>query len=166
MNEIFEQVERAVAKIFENSENSEVYICGHSAGAHLATMLLYSDFKNKYNVDASNLKGIISVSGIFDLRPLLETDVNENLKMNLEESSLLSPLLRNDIRLHKNVAFLIAYAENDSPAFHKQSEDFKIYLTKCHGYQDVTSIKIENVDHFDIIENISLNSFSLTKVMF
>lgn len=128
-------------------------------------MLLFSDFKNRYNVDTSNLKGIISVSGIFDLRPLLETDVNDNLKMDIDESTKLSPLLRNDVRLHKDIDFLIAYAENDSPAFHKQSEDFRIHLTKILNYKNVKSIKIDNSDHFHIIESISQNDFILTKVI-
>lgn len=150
----------------EYSGNSKVYICGHSAGGHLATMLLFSDFKNLYNVDASNLKGIISVSGIFDLRPLLETDVNDNLKMDVDESTKMSPLLRNDVRLHNDIDFLIAYAENDSPAFHKQSEDFRIHLTQSLNYKNVKTIKIDNSDHFDIIENISQSEFFLTKVIF
>ncbi|RNA08989.1 kynurenine formamidase [Brachionus plicatilis] len=166
MSEIFCQVERAVAKILENSGKSEVFICGHSAGGHLASMLLFSDFKRIYHVDAFNLKGIISVSGIFDLRPLLETDINDNLKMDLEESRRLSPMLRSDLRLHKDVKFLIVYAQNDSPAFHKQSEDFKMHLSKSLGYENVKSIEIKDFDHFNIIENISRDDFILTKEIY
>ncbi|CAF0799731.1 unnamed protein product [Brachionus calyciflorus] len=166
MSEIVSQVERAVAKVLEYSGESEVYICGHSAGGHLASILLFTNFEQKFNVSSKNLKGLIPVSGIFDLRPLLKTDVNDNLKMVLEESTILSPMLLKESHLNKETKFLIAYAQNDSPAFHAQSEDFKNYISNELGYKNVRTEKIDCSDHFDVIENISQNEFILTKKIF
>lgn len=163
MSEIMNQTERAVAKVLEFSKDSDVYVCGHSAGGHLAAMLLFTDFEKKFNVSSKNIKGLIPVSGVFDLSPILKTDINDNLKMNEKESSWLSPMLRKDPILCKDTKFLIAYAENDSPAFHKQSHEFEVWLKK-NDYEKVKCIQIAKSDHFDIIENISQDDFSLTKV--
>ena len=64
---MIEEIERAVAKILKFSGQSKVFICGHSAGAHLAALMLHTDFKQKYNVDSKNLAGLILVSRVFDL---------------------------------------------------------------------------------------------------
>lgn len=81
---------------------SGLYLCGHSAGAHLAAMVLSTDW-SQYNVTpqikgkvhhvtqawpryhSSFLSGCpvgaLLVSGIYDLLPILSTYVNEPLKM-------------------------------------------------------------------------------------
>jgi arylformamidase len=91
-------------------------------------MMLYTDFKLKYNVEWSRIRAVIPVSGVFDLRPLIHTDVNDNLKMNLSEAVELSPLLRDNIAVpeknRQNIKLLIAYGAEESPAFKSQSEDF------------------------------------------
>lgn len=47
-----------------------LYLVGHSAGAHLATMLALSSFKDeKIN---EKIRGIVGVSGIYDIPKLLE----------------------------------------------------------------------------------------------
>ncbi len=48
MTSLLNEVERAVAKILEYAENSDIYICGHSAGGHLTSMILYGDCEKKY----------------------------------------------------------------------------------------------------------------------
>lgn len=81
-----------------------MYFAGHSAGAHLATMIATSDWL-QLDEEAKNLikgkindiqqytikqfiktlkhflKGYICISGVYDLRPLLRTYVNKPMKM-------------------------------------------------------------------------------------
>lgn len=132
MSGIVEQIERAMAKIFELAGNSEIYVCGHSAGGHLAAMMLYVNFKEKYKVSSKNLTGIIPVSGVFDLRPLLKTDINDNLKMDLNEASNLSPMLKEVCfvgqELRTKIKILLTYGENDSKAFKDQSNAYSEVL--------------------------------------
>lgn len=59
-----------------------VWIVGHSAGAHLTLSLLYDkawlESIDKYlNV----LKGMLLISGVYELRPLLTTSMNDALKL-------------------------------------------------------------------------------------
>ncbi len=58
---------------------------GHSAGGHLAAMLLAWD--------ARVVPAALPISGLFDLAPLIETSINAALGLDDAEARRLSPLL-------------------------------------------------------------------------
>ena len=87
-------------------------------------MILYTDFEIKYNICTKPLAGLILVSGVFDLTPIIETDINDNLKMDLNIAKQYSPLLLENVKFNGNLNIFIAYAEHDSPAFKEQSEKY------------------------------------------
>ncbi len=130
MTQIVSQVEQGIAKVLANSNGSQVFICGHSAGAHLASMMLHTDFsKFKINASKSALNGLILVSGVFDLEPLLVTDINDNLKMDLNESKENSPALKNETPFfsetdRRDMKALVVYGQFESDSFKKQSVDY------------------------------------------
>jgi arylformamidase len=130
MTKIVELVELGFIKIVNKAieSNSKIIICGHSAGAHLATSLMFVDYFKKYNLNDSCISGIVLVSGIYNLIPLLQTEVNINLKMDKNEAEKLSYFNRSHFELTneclKNIQVLIAYGEFDPPSFKQQSIDF------------------------------------------
>ncbi|XP_059587909.1 kynurenine formamidase isoform X2 [Alligator mississippiensis] len=80
MDVMVAQVRRSVACIVRQyPTTSGVYLCGHSAGAHLAAMVLATDWQ-EYGV-APDIKGAFLVSGIYDLEPIVSTYVNDALRM-------------------------------------------------------------------------------------
>ncbi len=130
MTQIVSQVEHGIAKVLANSNGSQVFICGHSAGAHLASMMLHTDF-SKYGVSRSKsgLNGLVLVSGVFDLKPLIATDINDNLKMDLDEAIRLSPALKDETIFFNDIErsvmkVLLVYGQFESGSFKKQSEDY------------------------------------------
>lgn len=66
-------------------------VAGHSAGAHLASVLglaqgaLASD-------DPARVDGVWAISGIYDLAPLVHTTLNEKLRLDAESAQRQSPL--------------------------------------------------------------------------
>ena len=125
--EIVEEIERAVAKILKFSNQSKVYICGHSAGAHLAAMMLHANFKQKYNVDPKNLAGLVLVSGVYDLVPMIETDENVALKLDTALAQRLSPIhvdQCNEAVDKATIDVIVAYGNFESPAFIDQSNSY------------------------------------------
>lgn len=66
---------------------------GHSAGGHLAACMLATDWRV---LDASLPNGLVtsvySISGLFDLRPLVPTSINSALKLNDTSAKAASPL--------------------------------------------------------------------------
>lgn len=85
--DIADSIRRALGVLWTNAARlrcdcRRVYVVGHSAGAHLAAMALATDFPA---LDASLpkdlIKGVLAVSGVYDLRPLVHTSMNEGPRL-------------------------------------------------------------------------------------
>jgi arylformamidase len=66
---------------------------GHSAGGHLAACMLATDWRA---LDGSLPQGLVTaayaISGLFDLRPLVKTSINNALKLDDATAKAVSPL--------------------------------------------------------------------------
>lgn len=58
-------------------------IAGHSAGSHLASMLLHDTQWQKCEPHLDLLHGMVHISGVFDVTPLVDTSMN--LPLNLDK---------------------------------------------------------------------------------
>lgn len=164
MDLIVSQVRRSVVSVVQQySHISGLYLCGHSAGAHLAAMVLSTDW-SQYSV-TPQIKGALLVSGIYDLLPILSTYVNDPLKMTEEVALRNSPSeLVSQLKLSSSGCHIImAVAENDSPEFHKQSEDY--YKALEASGLNVSMENVANTDHFNIIEQLVDGEYHLTKLL-
>jgi arylformamidase len=96
--EIVRQQLRALAWLYRRAEQYDfdrerIVVAGHSAGAHLAAMMMaavwpaYGD-----DLPANLVKGGILMSGLYDLEPVLHADfVNVDLKLTEKDIAPLSP---------------------------------------------------------------------------
>ena len=66
-------------------------IAGHSAGGHLAACMAATNWKN-YGAPADLIQAGLSISGVFDLRPLMATPMNEDLRLTQADAIAASPL--------------------------------------------------------------------------
>lgn len=115
------------------SYESSITLSGHSAGSHLGAMVLSSPwFLNLPKNETSLFRSIFHLSGIFRLRGLLETYVNDPLKMTIEEADKNSPLELPNIQImvenlkakHPEFRTYVLVAEHDSPVFKVQAEEY------------------------------------------
>lgn len=67
-------------------------LAGHSAGGHLAACMAATPWE-RYGAPADLVAGCFAVSGIFDLRPLRATPLNEDLRLTEADCLVASPLL-------------------------------------------------------------------------
>jgi arylformamidase len=90
--EIIEQV-RVSALHLWNRHRRKIVASGHSAGGHLTACLLATDWK-KYDPAAPEdlVPSGLSISGLFDLMPLVPTTINNALKLTEGEAARNSPL--------------------------------------------------------------------------
>ena len=89
--DIVEQMRRMCAFLFQRfSRRMMVY--GHSAGGHLAAALVATDWRALYpKAPADLVPAAYSISGVFDLAPLLQTTVNQDLRLDAAQARKLSP---------------------------------------------------------------------------
>jgi arylformamidase len=98
MEEIVRQMLRASRWLWLNAEEygmdqDRLYVAGHSAGGHLTAMLmcaLWPVFDRSLPKDL--WKGGLAISGVYDLRPLVEVDwLNGDLRLDAASALRLSP---------------------------------------------------------------------------
>ncbi|XP_014782305.1 kynurenine formamidase isoform X2 [Octopus bimaculoides] len=165
MEQIVEEVKKSVAyvlKLAKDRGSRGVYVCGHSAGGHLAAMMLTVDWQAE-GVDSSLFKGVFPVSGVYDLRPLVQTSVNKPLKMTEESAQQISPafLTKNIIKFNRNRVIKMFIAEYDSEEFHRQGEEF--YNSLKSAGLTISNRVIPDTDHFDVIEKLAEDDYFITK---
>jgi arylformamidase len=125
-------------------------VSGSSAGAHLAAMCSTADPSNTF------ISGAVLLSGVYDLRPLLHTTVNDPLQLAEDDAIGLSPQLQ-AVSPIKDI--VVAWGEHETKSFKDQSRNYAQYLTD--GGCDVAQIEVEECDHFDVIYDLVTPATSL-----
>ncbi len=96
-------------------------VSGHSAGGHLAACMLATDWTA---MDASLPRDFMmsaySISGLFDLGPLVETSINRALNLDAAAATAASPLFWNP-PAGKSLDAVVG--ENESAEYFRQSRD-------------------------------------------
>ena len=100
-------------------------LAGHSAGGHLAAMAaLDCHARIDTRLSGAALRGLVPVSGLFDLRPLLSTSVNGDARLSPVEAEELSPILRMRREGVPPVPLLLLAGGAETDGFKQQSEGF------------------------------------------
>ncbi|MCB1741275.1 MAG: alpha/beta hydrolase [Gammaproteobacteria bacterium] len=136
-----------------------LHVMGHSAGGHLAAMLAATDWHD-FNTDLPEdlVKSVLCVSGIFELEPLLEHSVNQDLNLDATNARRLSPVLRQPTTPGPVVA-AVGSAESDE--FRRQSQSL-VSTWKSKGAA-TTYLELEGFNHFSILSSLRDPTFTLTR---
>lgn len=107
------------ALFLHHSFGKRLVVCGHSAGAHLASTLLATDWQaHDAGVPVNLVRNGIGISGVFDLAPLIETEMNEQLRLDTETARAVSPAFW---RVPAGVSFDARVGSDESSEFLRQS---------------------------------------------
>jgi len=150
--EMVRQVRAAIAWTAKNigafnGEPSGIFLAGHSAGAHLAAMCASTDCAD-YGLPQDTIKGILAVSGLYDLLPVSQTFVQGSLRISAEQILSSSPA-RQIYASH--IPMTIAWGSHETVAFQNQSSDY-LQSWIMAGNQG-KSLIVENANHFSILES-------------
>jgi arylformamidase len=144
LQEIIDACARGVAYVIDRGQ--KVILSGSSAGAHLAAMVA-RQFADDGQIHRP-IVGLVLLSGIYDLRPLIDTYINDPLGLDNTSARSLSPLFRPALALPT----IIAVGEIETPAFKAQSQA----LVTHWGLGNVLEVPERN--HFDIVFDLSSRS--------
>lgn len=140
------------------SHRPPLVLSGHSAGAHIAVELALLDDCEVSTGPA--IAGVIAISGIFDLAPLVETSLNDKLQLDAASATACSPVHR--VRPHAAPA-LILVGKEETPAFIAQSRRLHDAWVDA-GNRSALHLAPQ-ADHFSLLRQIaSPGSVALDKV--
>ncbi|MGH2610091.1 MAG: alpha/beta hydrolase [Tepidiformaceae bacterium] len=150
-----EQVRRAVAWVYRNAHTfggdaNRLYVSGFSSGAHLAGVVLTTDWVRDFDLPADIVKGGLCGSGMFDLEPVRLSARSRYVKFTDEMVHTLSPQRHLD---KLNAPVVIAHGTFETPEFQRQSRDFAAAV-KAAG-KPVQFLVGEGYNHFEMYETLA-----------
>lgn len=150
------QMVQALAWVYRNAKKfggdpNRIYVVGHSAGGHLAAMLLDCLWP-AYGKDlpADLVKGAMSISGLYDLEPIMHTPfLKADLRLTPEQVRLASPALLPAPK--KGVLYAVAGAQ-ESAEFIRHNK----LIQQAWGKQVVPVCEtIPERNHFSVLEDLT-----------
>lgn len=147
LSDIVDQTRRAVSWVAHNAlklniDSGRLSLSGHSAGGHLVAMMLATDWSD-YGLPRDLIKGSISLSGLFDLRPFPHSWLQPTLALSAAEVEDNSPLF---LPVCTKAKVTLLYGELEQSEFARQSLAYSEHLTSNNVTVDC--LAIEKADHF------------------
>jgi acetyl esterase/lipase len=141
--DITRQIAAAVTKVAERTFGGPIALAGHSAGGQLVCrmtdpLVLPSDIRDR-------IKQIVPISPVADLAPLMETTMNEILRIDPAEAQAESPV---NMQPPHGLDVTVWVGADERPAFLEQAEQ----LARAWGARRIVE---EGKHHFDVIEGLT-----------
>ncbi|NKS25635.1 alpha/beta hydrolase fold domain-containing protein [Rhodococcus hoagii] len=126
LEEIVRQVRAAVAWVYHHGaehglDRNRIVVGGSSAGGHLTATTMVSGWQAEFGIPDDVVRAAMPISGLFDIRPLVNSFANEWLGLDDSRASALSPMLQTD---RVGPRAVVAVAEHDGVGFLEQSRKF------------------------------------------
>lgn len=145
LTDIVLEINQAVNYLFQHSEclgfdSKNMYVGGWSAGGHLAALV----------ANNSLVKGVVSISGIFDLEPIALSDVNDKLRLDRQEVSALSPIHQIN---NRPISYYLYVGSDELPELQRHSKEYALCL-EAQGH--IVEFKtLSNCNHFTIMNELA-----------
>jgi arylformamidase len=152
MGEVIHQVRNACTWIVANGCSygivpRELHLGGWSAGAHLACM---AAAKLDTHNAARAIDSVLAISGVFDLRPLLRTSANADLKLDEAEALRNSPV---NLTPGPGQRIALLWGGAETEAFRRQSRAF-LANWQSKG-ADIRAEEIAKLHHYAVMDALA-----------
>jgi len=147
ISDITAQIGRAIAKAAE-LVSGPIRLSGHSAGGHLVSRMMCDDTTLTSDV-LQRIEHTVSISGLHDLRPLMQTKMNDSLNLDAIESVSESAALQRP----KGTPSITAWVGGgERPEFIRQA---KLLTMMWEGLDANISCTVDGQhNHFTVIEGL------------
>ena len=165
IGEIVRQMRALVAWTVRHADRiggdpEDIWIVGHSAGGHLAAMCALADWPGEYGLSPRTVRGIVGISGVYDLEPIALTFLQKDLRLAPRDVSANSPqaLVRRVFP-----AMLYTYGGDEPSEFARQSEDFAAAWMRAGNRASYFPQIVRN--HFTAITDLAEPDAPLTRAI-
>ena len=155
MDEIVRQMLRASRWLWLNAgryglDRDRLHVAGHSAGGHLTAMLMSALWPVLDPALPKNLwQGGLAISGLYDLRPMIDVDwLNEDLRLNPESALRLSPAF---LPPATRAPLMTCVGGDESSEFHRQNA----LLGSRWRPVIAQDIPMPGTNHFSVIDGLA-----------
>lgn len=139
-----EDCARALAWLWRETGRQPIFVGGHSAGGHYASLLaVTTDWQSGLGLPEDAIRGCLPISGVYDLTSAGGLSARPRFLGAGETERAASPLHRIGARPRP---FLLAHGDRDFPHLIRQAEAMEAALKGAGG--DVTRIVLAGRDHF------------------
>lgn len=138
---------RLWTEILTDDERAGLIVTGHSAGGYMTADLAATDWPAR-GLPETPFRGAVSLSGVFDLAPLLHTSMNREIRLTADRAPALDLFTA---RQRVAVPFLAAVGGAESAEFRRQSRRF------ADTWQAPPPVYMEvgGANHFTILDALS-----------
>jgi arylformamidase len=160
---IVEECRQAVAWLWREGRSQGVpverlFIAGHSAGGHLVAMLYATDWR-RYGVPVDAIRGGLSISGVFDLEPLIQVSFNADLKLDSGKARAMSPI---HCTAEVRAPLLLAVGSGETSEFSRQSWLLWERWPECRPATAHSPLFIADRHHYSVMSELSDRESELT----
>lgn len=154
VGEVGRAVEAAAAMV-----GGPLRLAGHSAGGHLVTRMICADTPLSAAVLA-RIANTVSISGLHDLRPLIATRMNADLRLDMGEAPAQSPALLEPLPGARLVCWVGAAERSE---FVRQSA----LLANIWTGLGAVTLAVEEPDrhHFNVVDGLADPAHALTATL-
>jgi len=136
-----------------------IMLTGHSAGGHLASRMVTATSPLSGPVQA-RIRNVVSISGLHDLRPLMNTSMNRTLRIDEAEALAESPAL---LRPMANARITCWVGGGERHEFLRQNA---LLANVWIGLGAKTAVVVEpDCHHFTIIDGLTDANHALTRTL-
>lgn len=142
--EIVDAASAAIERIAVITNEAPLILIGHSAGGHIVAELGMRHAPSRHHI-----AGMVSISGVFDLEPLIETTLNQKLALDLVAARGASPVHRVTGGAPRAT---FAVGELETGAFHDQTA--RMHRAWAGAGNPAAHLVVAGADHFSILNDL------------
>jgi arylformamidase len=128
----------------------QLVVAGHSAGGHLAAMLLSTDWA-RCGVPADMVVAGAAISGVFDLQPLVQVSFNADLRLDAATARAVSPI---HLAPASPVPLLLAVGADETSEFLRQSHLLWDAWPECRPAGASGPFIVPDRHHFSVLSDL------------
>jgi len=164
VGQIVRQLHSACVWVWKNidgygGDHHRFYVMGNSAGGHLTGMMAATEWPEvDHEMPGDMIKGAVSLSGIFDLEPLLLHSINDTLHLEAASARRLSPV---HLKPTLSGPFISAVGGDESDEFKRQSRELADTWKDAGARAEYVEVAGRN--HFTIVGDLVQPDYAIRR---